>query len=132
MELIIAICIAIVYAQIRAKHDSTIPHGDGKWKTWAFVEGAFWAVCVSLALWQIFTLAWWETGLIGLIFGVVFWISFDMACGWHRARDVFHLGMYGFDKWANNVFKGGKNFFIVRMVWLVILLGAYTGFMILI
>lgn len=129
-ELIIVFAIAIIYALIRAKHDSFI--SNGPWKAFAFIEGAFWAICVSLALWQIFSLAWWEVGLIGLIFGTSFWISFDMASRWHRARDVFHLGMYGWDLKMNNIFRGGLNYFIIRMVWLIILFGVYTGFMILI
>jgi len=37
--LLITIAVATIYALIRAKHDSIIPHGD--WKVFAFIEGVF-------------------------------------------------------------------------------------------
>ena len=104
--LLIISAIAIGYAIIRAKRDSLLSHGDGKWKTRAFVFGVFIAVCsVSLTIWA--TKTHWVPGiLLGLVFAFVFWIVFDCVQGYIRTGNILHIGTVGFDLRVRNAVKG--------------------------
>jgi hypothetical protein len=131
--LIIILITSIVYALIRAKHDSYI--AGGPWKVWAFIEGALIALSVvSLSL-MAFGLSWWMGFPLGGIFAFTFWLVFDCLIGWHFAGSILYIGNAGFDKKMREIFKynysvfgweSGALFLILfKCVWLFILIGGY-------
>lgn len=122
--------VSISYALIRAKHDSYLFHGTGKWKVWAFIEGAFIAMVVILLSWKAFDMDWWLMFHLGLIFAFVFWIVFDCTQGWIRTRDILHIGDQGFDAKMRAMFFYDKPlwqwkhprafvFLFFRLFWLI-------------
>ena len=115
------IIIAIVYALLRAVHDNHL--SDGKWKVWAFVEGVFLAVVVS----HLVAENWADYTLLPFIFGLVFWIVFDSACGLLRARKLFYFGSGRFDQFINKSIKYPFWFFVWKLVWLGAFVTAYNG-----
>jgi len=126
VEILIIASIAIIYALIRAKHDSYL--FNGKWKTWAFIEGTFLAILASLASWAIFDTTITQTLLISPIFGLIFWIVFDSACGWHRVRELLYFGSNGWDAKMERMFIRPINYLIAKTIWLIITIGAFTEF----
>jgi len=120
-----AITIAVIYALIRAKHDSYL--SNGKWKRWAFAEGVLIALVVSVGYFLACDIAWWSAASVALIFGLSFWIVFDCTSGWIRARNIFYLGSYGWDLKAKRIFISGKNYFLFKLIWLIIAIGFYIG-----
>ena len=125
MGLALIILIAVMYALIRAKHDSYI--SNGKWKVWAFVEGVFLAILATLAHWMAVDTSWWQIVSIPLVFGFSFWITFDFACGWLRARNIFYFGTTGWDLRARSIFKSPAKYFVFKLIWLIIVSGMYIG-----
>ncbi|MFH0756924.1 MAG: hypothetical protein V2B15_06540 [Bacteroidota bacterium] len=136
IPLSIILIIAIVYALIRAKHDSFLSHGDGRWKTWAFVEGGFIAISETILLWRAFDLEWWLMPHLVLIFAFAFWLVFDCSQGWIRTGNIFHLGEKGFDATMRKVFlydkpilwwrnPGATRLVFFKLFWLGILIPTY-------
>lgn len=95
IQLIIILFIAIIYALIRAKHDSYL--STGKWKTWAFIEGIFFDVVIVLLSWQAFNFQWWQMFFLAVIFAFIFSLIFDCFQGYLRTGNILHLGEDGFD-----------------------------------
>jgi len=120
-----AITIAVLYALVRAKHDSYLSHG--KWKPWAFAEGILVAIVVALGYFFSYDIAWWNAILVALVFGLSFWIVFDCTSGWLRARNIFYLGSFGWDLKAKRIFISGKKYFLFKLIWLAIAIGFYLG-----
>ena len=121
------IIIATIYALIRATHDSFL--NEGKWKVWAFIEGAFIALMVSYFLHDGLVFI----GLGALVFGIVFWIVFDCLTGLYFGRHPLYIGNTGFDKKVRSVFSysdkwKGLNYLIFKLVWTLIIYGLYTNF----
>ncbi len=127
IALYIILTIAIGYALIRAKHDSYLSYG--KWKRWAWIEGAYIAICsVSLVLYA-FTLPWWLGLVLGFIFTLAFWIVFDCTSGWLRTKNILHLGTVGWDATMREVFKYKKGYVFLgfKIFWLLLSIGWYTS-----
>ena len=70
---IVIVVLAIIYAIIRAFHDSHVSHG--KWKIWAFVEGLLFDVIVVGLCWRISGDPWWYMIFHGLMFAFLFWLE---------------------------------------------------------
>ena len=115
--------IAIIYALIRAKHDSYIL--NGKWKLWAFIEGIFVDVALVGALYQ----SWADLFLLPL-FGLIFWLVFDIASGILRTKDPFHFGIGKFDQTMRKMFQWGELFVITKLFLIGLLTGIYFAFLI--
>lgn len=117
--------IAVLYAAIRAKHDSYV--NQGKWKTWAFVEGGFWAITTGLLLGQNLL----DYFMLPVIFALWFSLFFDPFCGLFRVGKFFYIGDTDkVDKKVKKVFVNGRNYFIFKFVWLIIVSGVYESFLI--
>jgi len=98
-DVVIILSVAIVYALIRAFHDRYIR--QGKWKTWAFIEGLF----ISLTVSYLTGGEWYVIGLGALLFGFTFWIVFDMIIGIYFGKHPLYLGNTGFDKKIRAMFQ---------------------------
>ena len=109
--------IAVLYALIRAKHDSYI--NAGKWKIWAFIEGLFFAAVIAICL---------NDWLSPLIFAIWFWIAFDIFCGLFRAGKIFYFGSDTFDQGMKQIFEKPVYLFILKVIWLLIIQGIYHSF----
>jgi len=131
---LLTISVAILYAFIRAKHDSYISHG--KWKIWAFIEGVLvcTSVCVFISLG--FGTPWWTLFVLIPLFAFYFWLFFDCVQGQIRAGSILHLGDKGFDAEMRAMFYynlpiwGWKETGAIRLIffkvfWIVLLSGAY-------
>jgi hypothetical protein len=127
---IFIVVVALVYALIRAKHDSFIRVGE--WKTWAFIEGVMWAVYVVASSLFLFNLQWWFVIVLGPLFAFSFWLVFDCAVGWHFAGSILYLGNHGFDLKMRQTFKynlpifgwkesGAFIFILFKLFWIVLL-----------
>jgi len=123
VALLISSGIALMYALIRAKHDSFIL--QGKWKKYAFIEGVFFAILTVIGLKWGLTLSWLSTPFLALSFALSFSIPFDMACGVHWGGSVWYLGSGSWDRKVNAIFKGGKGWAIFKFVWLIIVSGVF-------
>lgn len=95
ISLLIISSIAIIYAFIRAKHDSYISFG--KWKTWAFIEAVLIDLSIVILTMLWFHLQWWFVLPLALIFAFTFWLFFDCMEGYLRTGNILHLGEQGFD-----------------------------------
>ena len=111
--------VAVIYAIIRGKHDSYLVHGP--WKTYAFIEGVFIAICAALAAHWLFDLSWIRTVLLGPLFGCVFWIMFDGMSGVFRVGKFLYIGTKGFDALVNKVVKGRAWVYLVFKSWWLVL-----------
>ena len=127
---------AIGYALIRAKHDSFIT--QGKWKTWAFIEGVFWCILLVTLVLLSFTMKWWFLIVLGPIFAFSFWLVFDCVVGWYFSGNILYLGDQGFDlkmrgmALYNKPIFGWKETGSVRLIffklfWLVLLTLSYSS-----
>ena len=112
MELIIISLIAIIYALIRAKHDSYILNGG--WKLWAFIEAVFIDIVICSLTVFAFNLQWFQVFGLALSFGFVFWIVFDCACGWHQVGDILYIGETGWDAKARKTWHYNKPFLFIK------------------
>ena len=125
--MITLITISLIYALIRSKHDSFLR--EGKWKRWGFIEGVFIALVVSYFTHE----SWYVIGLGALVFGMVFWIAFDILMGLHFGKHPLYIGNTGTDKKIRGVFAysekwKGLNYLIFKLVWTLIILGLYKNF----
>ena len=111
--LIITSAIAIVYALIRAKHDSYVL--TGRWKLWAFIEAVFIDLVVASLTVYALRLSWFQIPGLALSYAFIFWIVFDCACGWHRARNILYIGTTGWDATARRTFHYNKTFFWIQL-----------------
>ena len=54
----------------------------------------------------------------------LFWILFDMIMGWHAFRDIWYIGVGGFDGFVRKVFLydrfRGRPYFIVKLILYII------------
>lgn len=121
------IAISLMYALIRATHDSYL--NEGEWKLWAFIEGVFVALVVSYFLHDGLV----SIGIGALVFGMVFWIGFDCLTGLYFGKHPLYIGNTGFDRKIRGVFAysekwKGLNYLIFKTVWLLIILGLYKNF----
>lgn len=137
MPLTIILISAIIYAFIRAKHDSYLKGGE--WKTWAFIEGFFWGALVVALTLLSFSLDWWVGFVLGPIFAFTFWLFFDCIVGYHFTGNILYLGEKGFDLKMRKMFLYNKPIFgwketgqirgiFFKGFWLVLLIGAYFSF----
>jgi len=111
--------IALIYALIRGKHDSYI--NEGKWKTWAFIHGVFFAGVITLLSADLLV----EYIMFPIIFGVWFSIFFDMSCGLFRVGKLLYFGSGKYDTKMRQVFVTPLNFLGFKIIWLIILNGIY-------
>lgn len=108
----ITVSIAIIYALIRAKHDSYISNGG--WKRWAFIEAVIIdLVVVGLAVYA-FSLSWYQVFGLVLSFAFIFWIEFDCACGWHRTGDILYISEFGWDARARASWHYNRPFWFFK------------------
>jgi len=49
-----------------------------------------------------------------------------MFCGWFWAKKLFYFGIGTYDKAMEKVFQTPKNFFAFKLIWLILIVGAYT------
>lgn len=131
--LIVILLVSIIYACIRAKHDSFI--SGGSWKKYAFIEGIFFNVCIVALSVAAFGLAWWTGFVLAAIFAFVFWLFFDCIVGWYFSGNILYLGNTGFDLKMRKMFKynlpifgwksGALIFILFKLFWLVLLTLSY-------
>ena len=132
---IILIC-AIGYALIRAKIDSYLTQGE--WKTWAFIMGVFFAVCIVGLSILAFNLKWWMGFVMGPLFGLSFWLVFDCVVGYHFTGSILYVGTRGFDLFMRQMFLYNKPIFgwketgairqiLFKCFWLTLLILAYNS-----
>jgi hypothetical protein len=129
IALLIIATIAITLALIRAKHDSFI--SAGPWKAYAFIEGVAIDLMVTMGIVVLFQMQWWMGSIIAPLYGFIFWLTFDMACGWIRHGDITYLGTTGWDAEMRKVFRYPDwrwAHIIFRAAWIVILTGAFGEF----
>jgi hypothetical protein len=119
--MILLIIISILYAIIRAKHDSYV--NNGPWKLWAFIEGVLVAVGLAFAIGT----SWLDYIFLPVIFAMIFWIVFDMACGIFRVGKPFYFGSGKFDQLMRKVFVTGGGFLFWKSIWLIIIIGVYNS-----
>jgi len=112
IALYIILSIAVIYAGIRAKHDSYLSHG--KWKLYAFIEGVFIAILSVLAVLLLFDMQWWLGPVFGAVFGFAFWTVFDCACGYFRVGDILYIGEYGWDAKARAAWHYNRPFWFFK------------------
>ena len=112
--------IAIIYSFIRAKHDSFI--SGGSWKTWALIEAIFFSGLLAYFLGSNII----DYIFLPVIFGIWFSIFFDMFCGWIWAKKLFYFGSGVYDKAMKKVFITPLNFIVFKIVWLILISGAYS------
>lgn len=133
-SILIISAIAIVYALIRAKHDSYLYNGD--WKLYAYIEGVFVAFLAVGGVIIYFSMAWWYAAVLGPLFAFVFWTVFDCLCGWFRVGHILYLGETGFDKRMRETFlydkpigkwKNTKSIRLLffKVFWLLLSIGIY-------
>ena len=133
---LIILTTSIIYAIIRAFHDSHI--SNGKWKIWAFVEGVFAAALTSgLLVWRT-EIQWWYIFLLGPLFAFYFWLVFDCVVGYLFSRSILYLGTSGFDmkmRWSflyNKPIFGWKETGAIRQIffkcfWITLLTLIYNS-----
>jgi len=126
--MITIIIISILYAAIRAKHDSYLR--EGKWKFWAFIEGVFMAGMIAFQSYAVHGLGY-KLGMSMLVFGIIFWIVFDIFTGIIFGKHPLYIGNTGFDKKVREIFCyterwKGTNYLIFKLVWLTITIKFYT------
>jgi hypothetical protein len=125
--MITIIIISILYAAIRAKHDSYLRYSFGNWKKWAFIEGIFVSGIVGYHLHGISFLT-----LVGMaVFALIFWIAFDIFTGIIFGKHPLYIGTTGFDAKVRKVFCytekwKATNYLIFKIVWLMITIKLYT------
>ena len=115
------IIISVLYAVIRAKHDSYV--NNGPWKRWAFIEGVLVAVSVGYLAGE----NWIDWIFLTVIFAYSFWIVFDIACGIFRAGKLWHFGSGWFDQKMKRVFVSGYWYAVYKAIWLIIITGVYNS-----
>jgi len=137
IPIIIILATAVIFALIRAKHDSFI--AGGRWKVWAFVEGCFFAVATVALTLLAFGLPWWLGFVLGPVFAFSFWLVFDCVVGWLLSGSILYIGNQGFDLQMRKMFLYNKPIFgweepgAIRQIffkafWIFLLLGAYFSF----
>lgn len=130
--LIIISAVAIIYALIRAKHDSYIRVGE--WKKWAFIEGVWWGVYVTVSTLFLFSMNWWMFIVLGPLFAFFFWLIFDCAVGWHFSGSILYIGNHGFDLKMRKTFKynlpifGWQSGALILILFKLFWIGLLTGF----
>ena len=134
IALLIILSVSIAYACIRAFHDRHI--SNGKWKTWAFIEGVLvdLVVVVLTVLW--FDYPWWICFPLAGIFAFTFWVVFDCLEGYLRTGFILYIGEGGFDAKMRKMFLYNKPIFgwkqtgairgvFFKLFWLGLLIPAY-------
>lgn len=132
--LTVILLVSIAYAVIRAFHDKHI--SNGKWKTWAFIEGVLVdvAVVVLTVLW--FHFPWWICFPLCAIFAFTFWLVFDCLHGYLRTGFILYIGNSGFDLKMRKTFLYNKPIFgwkepgafrqvFFKLFWLGLLIPSY-------
>jgi len=133
--LLLILSISIIYALIRAKHDSFI--SGGPWKKYAFIEGVLVAIVSVVAVVSLFGLNWWIGFPLGALFAFVFWLFFDCIVGWHFSGSILYIGNTGFDKLMRETFKynlpifgwksGALILIIFKSFWIALLILIYNA-----
>lgn len=134
--LIVILTTAIIYALIRAKHDSYLLHGD--WKRWAVIEAVFWTISFTAVLLYGFQLHWAYGLLLAPVFAFSFWLFFDCIVGYLFTGNILYLGEKGWDKKMRAMFLYNKPIFgwketgAIRMIffkcfWLTLLILSYLS-----
>ena len=134
---LISIIFILWYAWSRSMHDKHLfGTDDYKWHWWALQEAIVLNSVLILGLFLFndrlvsffmvpgkFIVLWFANAFF-------FWIIFDMLMGWHAKRDIWYIGVTGFDLKVRNIFLydkyRGKLYFGAKFLCYVILtLGAY-------
>jgi hypothetical protein len=115
---------SIVYALLRAGHDSYLR--EGKWKTWATAQVFFISILTAYLLGG----EWYQMLFSFLLFGITFWIVFDSVIGVVFGGNPLYIGNTGFDKKMRAMFQyneksKGLQYLIFKLVWYVIIFGSY-------
>lgn len=131
IALYLILTIAIIYAIVRARHDSYLSHG-AEWKLWAFVEGIVIAISVSVLATFAAGLMWWIAIPLTVVFALSFWVVFDCYQGWIRTGNILHIGTQGFDAKMRAMFKYKKGYayLFVKLFWLLLAVLASRSFII--
>jgi len=98
-DVLIILIIAVIYALIRANHDRYLR--QGKWKTWAFIEGVLIALVISFLIGG----KWYMIGVGAILFGFTFWIVFDTIIGIYFGKHPLYIGETGFDLEMRKMFQ---------------------------
>ena len=126
------------YAWSRSMHDKQLFGTQNyKWHWWALQEAIVLNSVFILGLYLLVsyngfhsTIALFKLIALWFANAFFFWIIFDMLMGWHAVKDIWYIGIIGFDKQVRKVFLyerfKGKAYFIFKlMLWMIITLGIY-------
>ena len=117
----VILTIAIIYAIIRAEHDQYIK--EGEWKKWAMVEAAFLTLVITgLIAWNTEWLLWIP---MFFIFGLTFWLAFDIDVGYKFGGKLFYLGSGKWDTEVKKIFIAGWFYAFCKLVGIVGFSGLY-------
>ena len=111
-QILVISFISILYAGIRAKHDSFV--SSGEWKRWAFIEAVLVDIVTTCLVVSLFHLSWFQIPGLALSFAFIFWIFFDCACGHFRANDLLYIGESGWDAKARATFHYNRPFWGIK------------------
>lgn len=114
---------AILYAIVRAKHDNSLYESQGHNKLWAFIEGVIVSVSLSIAV----MVNWWDILFLPVLFAFIFWIVFDIACGLFRVGKFFYFGSGKFDQKMRRISGHPAALFAGKIIFFIVLLGAYLS-----
>ncbi len=129
IALLLISTIAIISALLRAKRDSLLSHGTGKWKTYAFLEGLYESILSVLMVKWALGIPWGESVLLALVYAFIWSLFFDCIQGFIRTGNILHIGTVGFDAKVRATVKGRLWLWpFAKIFWLIVLIGGYLSF----
>lgn len=114
----------IIYSIVEATHDYNVIKNDcgyneysKRWHWWGMVQNAlaFFPVLILLYIFDPRVVA-----PMAVLIAFLFWQLHDSLIGWMLYRRPFYLSNKGLDRWLNDVFQGGDQFFVIRLMFIVV------------
>ena len=126
------------YAWNRSMHDKYLfGTSEYKWHWWALVEAVILNTVFIIGLYffhmQVFGLMLipqFKFAALWFANAFLFWMVFDMLMGYHAKRDIWYIGVKGFDAQIRKIFlydiMKGKVYFVVKLIaYISIVCGLY-------
>ena len=120
--------LATILGTLRGKRDSYI--NAGRWKLYETIMSVITGIWMSVMYAVIFDISLWFVPFLVVIYGLWYWLVFDMVAGWFRARKIFYFGSDTFDQKMKKVFRTPEELFIVKIFLIVFVTGIYDSLVI--
>lgn len=133
---IISTIFTVWYAWSRSMHDKHLfGSSDYRWHWWALQEAIvlnslFIIVLIIFHGLGLFPFSLYKLFVLWFINASFFWIIFDMLMGYHAKKDIWYIGVTGYDAHVRKIFLydkiKGKGYFVLKLIiYLILTCGLY-------